>query len=881
MSEQIPLLAQYERIKAEYSDAILFFRLGDFYEMFNGDAIEASAILNLTLTHRQDAPMCGVPWHAARAYIGRLLKAGKKVAICEQLNPPGRGKGIIERGVVEVISPGTVLDEDYLDSGSDNYLLALGVFQKQGADFVAMAWISPSTAEFRAASFPAGDIDLLRRELGRLSPREILVRQSSLQNLNVAAVLDEHPLVMLNRFPDWVFNLEQGRRSLLAHFNTLSMSGFGFAEDDPALAAAGAILDYLRESYKSGISHIQSLRSAEDGDFVSIDDSSQRNLEIVRNLRDGSKAYSLLDTVDFTKTAMGARALRRRLLQPLRSLAAINARLDSVDILHHEQRILDRVRAVLGSCLDIERLVSRLSMDKAGPRDIIAIRDTLMHAVAIDALFAENPSLFATLVLGKDVQDKNGFLLLTAYIQAALMDEPALSCIDGPVIRDGFDEGLDRLRTLKNSAQLVLEAYLEEERNKTGIQNLRLKYNKIIGYHIELSKLAAKDVPSHFIRRQSVLNAERFTTARLGELEGDIMSAADRIVSLEKELFASAKDEVKKYIPMLSALALALADLDCSSSSAYCAAFRSYTRPLVEESLALDIRAGRHAVVEAHLGGGQFIPNDLLLEGNLLSFALLTGPNMAGKSTYLRQNAIIVLLAQAGLFVPAEHARIGLCDKLFCRVGAQDNLARGESTFLLEMHETASILNNATQASLVIMDEVGRGTGTQDGLSIAWAVSEYMLDTLSCRTLFATHYHELTELRHRKLFDISMSVEEREGDVVFLKRVVEGPAAGSYGIHVAGLAGIPRSVLQRAESLRAMFAVREKNEAGNGDNFIPRIESRIPDPGFLFVNEDIVLDEIRNLEINSMTPLEALARLAALKKNLVAEKSRGAEKKNK
>ncbi len=878
MSEQIPLLAQHERIKAEYTDAILFFRLGDFYEMFNGDALEASAILNLTLTHRQQAPMCGVPWHASRSYIGRLLKAGKKVAICEQLNPAGRGKGIIERGVIEVISPGTVLDEDYLDSSTDNYLLSLGVFQKQGIDLIAMSWISPSTGEFRATSFPAQDRDLLRRELGRLSPRELLVRQSSLENAIVASVLSEHPLVMLNRSPDWVFNLEQGRRSLLAHFNTLGMSGFGFSEDDPALAAAGALIDYLRESYKTGISHISSLRAAEDGEFVSIDDSSQRNLEIVRNLRDGSKSYSLLDTVDFTKTAMGARALRRRLLQPLRSLAAIDARLDSVETLYREQRVLERVRGILGSCLDIERLVSRLSMDKASPRDILAIRDTLVHANAVDALFSENPALFSALVLFRNPEDREASALLSAYIQSSILDEPAMSSADGPVIRDGFDPALDKLRTLKDSAQLVLEAYLEEERRDTGLQNLKIKYNKIIGYHIELSKLAAKDAPAHFIRRQSVLNAERFTTVRLGELEGDILGAADRIVSLEKELFAGIRLEVKKYIPMLSSLAASVSDLDCAASSAYCASFRSYARPVMDESLRLDIRAGRHAVVEAHLGKSQFIPNDVALEGSGKSFALLTGPNMAGKSTYLRQNAIIVLLAQAGLFVPAESARIGICDKIFCRVGAQDNLARGESTFLLEMHETASILNNATEASLVIMDEVGRGTGTQDGLSIAWAVSEYMLDTLSCRTLFATHYHELTELRHEKLFDISMAVEERSGDVVFLKRVVEGPAAGSYGIHVAGLAGIPQSVIARAESLRAMFAVREKKEAGSGEFFIPRPEERAPDPGFLFVKEDLVLDEIRNLAINSMTPLDALARLAALQKNLAPDRSRDLKK---
>lgn len=856
MAEQIPLLEQYERIKAGHRDEILFFRLGDFYEMFYRDAVEASALLNLTLTHRQEAPMCGIPHHAARGYIARLLKAGRKIAICEQLAAPGKGKGIIERGVVEVITPGSAVDEEFLDSGSNNYLVALGLFNQT----ISLAWVDASTGEFRACSFPVREQDRLGRELYRLAPRELLVRESSLENECISNLLGGYGRMVVNRYPDWSFSVEQGRSVLLAHFGTRTLKGFGFDDDDPAIASAGALMDYLANSSKLRPDHIRSLGGVDDDEYVTIDEASQKNLEIDRNLRDGGRSYTLLEVLDYTKTAMGTRALRRRLLRPLRSPEAIRERLDAVDELYRDQRHLERIRSGLESCLDLERLAARLSMDKAHARDLLSIRNTLAAALSLDSggkkagapalLPLRNPAVLAEIKTLVDVLSK------------ALPDEPSVLINEGNIIRDGWDAELDGLRVLKRDARAVLEAYLEEERGATGLSGIRVKYNKIIGYYLELSKNAAANAPAHFIRRQSLSNGERYSTDRLADIEARINGAAERIVELEKELFLALRVNVKEKSVLLLQLGGAIADLDCSASLAWAATIRAYVRPVVDSTLGLSIRGGRHPVVEANLRSGEFVPNDVQLDGAGVSFALITGPNMAGKSTYLRQTALIAIMAQAGSFVPASQAVIGAVDKVFCRVGAQDNLARGESTFLLEMHETASILNNAGPRSLVIMDEVGRGTSTLDGLSIAWAVSEYILDAIACRSLFATHFHELTSMRHARLTDLSMAVEERAGEVVFQKRVVQGPAKGSYGIHVAKLAGIPSVVVDRARLIKDSLEAGEQSMPENLAHVPPKLSRK--EEGQLFSSEDIVLDELRSMNLEAMTPLDAINRLAAM-----------------
>ncbi|MBN2874763.1 MAG: DNA mismatch repair protein MutS [Spirochaetales bacterium] len=862
MAEQLPLLSQYERIKSLHKDEILFFRLGDFYEMFYGDAVEASSILNLTLTHRQEAPMCGIPHHAARGYIARLLKAGRKIAICEQLTAPGKGKGIIERGVVEVITPGSVVDDDYLVSAANNYLVAIGEFGSS----MALAWADASTGEFVAESFDGNDIDRLRRELFRLSPREAIVRESTLDNDAVARALAENQGLVLNRQPDWTFSVEQGRSALLRHFGTRSLKGFGFDDADPALAAAGALLEYLGDSVRVEPAQFRTLRGAEDERYVAIDESSQKNLEIDRNLRDGGTAFSLLGVMDQSRSAMGARALRRRLQRPQRSVEAINERLDAVDCLYRDQRALERVRAALGRCRDLERLASRLSMERAAPRDLIAVRDTVTMALSLNAALPQGAP--AALAVCASDDRRRELERLVETLSQAVADDPAPSPADGPVIKAGWNKELDALRAVRQDAHGVLEAYLEEERAATGLAGLKVRYNRVIGYYLELSKGAAQGAPPHFIRRQSLANAERFTTERLSELESDIHGAADKIVELERELLRQLTVDLRVTSSALLDTASEMANLDCAAAFAWVATSRGYSRPVVDDSTALIIEGGRHPVVEAYLPAGDFVPNDLALDGESSAFALITGPNMAGKSTFLRQNALIVLLAQAGSFVPARHARIGVVDRIFCRVGAQDNLARGESTFLLEMHETAGILNNASPRSLVIMDEVGRGTGTLDGLSIARAVSEYVLDTSRSRTLFATHYHELTLLRHERLVDLSMAVEEREGEVVFLKRVVPGPAAGSYGIHVARLAGIPLSVVERAQEIRKSLEA-EESVAMSTVRADRITEAREPEPGGLFAVEELVLEELRAIEIDRLTPLDALTRLAALQKTLV------------
>lgn len=860
---QTPLLAQYERIKAQYKEAILFFRLGDFYEMFYDDAIVVSQLLNLTLTKRQSAPMCGIPWHASRAYIARLLKLGKKIAICEQLTEPGKGKGIIERGVTEILSPGTVLEDEYLDASADSYVTALGTFTIQGVQIFTLAWIAAASGEFYAGSIPAAQKHVLFQELERIAPKELIIRESSLDDPVIAAYLVDKPDILLNRYPDWIFDIHPGFEVLTKHFNTISLTGFGFSDQDPAIAAAGMVLQYLKDAIKNNLSHIKSLKNFKSYDYLAIDEAAQKNLEIVRNLHDSTVNYSLFEVVNFTKTAIGSRELRKRLLQPLTAIDAIEKRLDFVELFYKNQLLLKDIRILLGSMLDLERLTARLSTKKATPRDVVGIRETLRQCINAQKILQKNNTPVENQLFSDNSMLCDGQLILDK-LDKALLDEPAISCTDGKVIRDGYCSELDALRKLHDSAREVLAAYLEQERKQTGIQSLKLRYNRMMGYFLETTRLAAKDVPEHFKRRQSLTNAERFTTEQLSHLEVEIASASEKSIEREKSLFTDLVEWLIDYLPLVRLLASKIAALDVAASSAYCALQRGYIKPELCIEPKIEIISGRHPVVEAHLAHGNFVPNDCRLDTSSHYFYLLTGPNMAGKSTYLRQNALITIMAQSGLFVPADRAVIGICDKIFCRVGAQDNLARGESTFLLEMHETAGILNNATARSLVIMDEVGRGTGTLDGLSIAWAVAEYLLDTVHCRTLFATHFHELTQLAHKGLANYSMSVEETNETIVFLKRIKQGPATGSYGIHVARLAGLPHSVLKRASELKRILDTRE--------NELPLeaiSEKKKPtNHGLLFSKEELAAQTIRSIDINSITPLDALGLLVSLKKEI-------------
>jgi DNA mismatch repair protein MutS len=890
------MMRQYRRVKSEHRDTILFFRLGDFYEMFEQDAAEASRLLDLTLTQRNGVPMCGIPYHAVEGYIARLLKAGRKIAICEQTHIPKAG--LATREVTEVITPGTVVDEHLLDRTANNYLVCLGALGGR----VSLAYVDLSTADFYATQFPAAESpERFKRELLRLSPREVLVQESLLEeNAGLAQLLQERDGLVINRFPDWSFDLESNRLRLESQFRVANLKGFGLKEDSPEIASAGVVLGYLGDTAKGVLRHLRSLSVYTDASFMGLDESTLRNLEIVENLNDRSRRYTLLEVLDESRTAMGSRKLKRWLLQPLIDPEAIHERLDLVEFFYKNQLLLSRVRGRLGGLYDLERLCSRIALEKAHAKDLLAVRSSLRTAAALLELLEPHPRLGAR--LGPLIRGREAMGALEQLLERAILEEPSIQLGEGNLIKPGFDEELDRVRGLKDNARRLLRTYLDEERVQTGISNLKLKYNRIIGHFLEVTRSNLQRVPPHFLRRQSVVGAERFTTDRLSDLESDINSSSERIIDLERERFLEVRREAERQLGLLLDAAEVLSELDVLQAFAFCATVHGYSRPEVREKPGIAIEDGRHPVVEANLPAGSFVPNGLSLDKESGFFLLLTGPNMAGKSTYLRQSALIVLMAHLGSFVPAASATIGIVDKLFCRVGATDNLARGESTFLVEMSETANILRSASESSLIVMDEVGRGTGTKDGLSIAWAVSEYLLQRVRAFTLFATHYHELTALRHPGSINRSMAVLETEGRIVFLKQVRPGPADHSYGIHVAKLAGVPEEVVDRAGEIlgglqaetsdgrvfgdpaRPGGGTRKGPQAGQTEVDSTGVGERSlpagvpPDAGaqqdsggrqgFLFAPEEIIAGELRRADLDRMTPLEALKLLARWQREL-------------
>jgi DNA mismatch repair protein MutS len=887
-SRSSPMLDQYRRAKKEQEGNILFFRLGDFYEMFAEDAIEVSSLLSLTLTSRGGLPMCGVPYHASRAYIARLLKLGKKVAICEQLTAPAKGQKVIERDVVEVITPGTTIDEDFLDKGSSNYLCCLARAKNE----LSFSYIDLSTGEFFSTCFPLNEPETLRQELERLQIREMLIQESLLEeNEKIALAIYERNGLVLNRWADWLFDPVQSKERLEKQFGLSNLKSFGLDGESAQIISAGALLDYLDTTSKSLLPHIRTLKVYRDSEYLGLDEASQRNLELLYNQKDGDARFSLLEVMDETRTAMGRRLLKRRILHPLCDLKKINSRLDMLENLYRDQGHLSLLRDKLGKTPDLERLCSRLAMDKAHGRDMLAVKNALVCFHGISELFAsvnfrfENEDENAPVSFG----DLAG---IQELLERGICDEPAVVLNEGNLIRDGYSAELDSLRSLKDSGRKFLEDYLEEEKSSTGISSLKIKYNRLIGYFFEVTKTHLAKVPKHFIRRQGIAGGERYTTDRLAALESDINGASEKAVELERKLFLEIREEAKKTLPSLSAASRRLAELDVSQSLAKAASVRGWTRPELNETGVLEIREGRHPVVEAHISRCEYTPNDILLNADEgISFALITGPNMAGKSTYLRYAALIIIMAQMGSFVPASVARIGLCDRIYCRVGASDNLARGESTFLVEMNETAFILNTATVKSLVIMDEVGRGTGTNDGLSIACAVSEELLNRVGCRTLFATHFHELSLLSNPRLANRSMEVLDRDGKIVFLRKLKEGPAAESYGIHVAKLAGLSQSVLHRASQIMEMLKERDvdlsetfqfdktvfvnqnditvNEKTNSSENTAKRAFSAPP----AVKKEDKFEKMMGEIDLEQMTPLEALNLLCQWKKLAQMESS--------
>ena len=861
-----PMMIQYRGIKEKYKNEVVFFRLGDFYEMFDEDAVEVSRLLNLTLTHRASRPMCGIPYHAAKIYIARLLRLGKKIVICEQVGEiPKGGKGITERKVVEIITPGTAVEAEYLEGNRANYLAALSI-TKAKAGF---AFIDVTTSSFRATSWPASKMsENFGKELNRAAPRELLLPASLKNNEAIKSVISAYGSISVSYYPDWDFSAELSYKKLTAQFKTANLKAYGLEEDSPEIVPAGFLLDYLEKTTNTVLPHISSIRVYSDSEYLIMDDSSRRNLEVISNMREGGTQFTLLECVDFTKTAMGGRLLRNWLLFPLTNLRQIEDRQTKVASFVENRNLLEKLKTDLGSILDVERLAGRVAMERAHAKDLQALRASLESWSRIKEYLGQYDFSF--------ISDENS-VTICSLIDKAILEDPATSLTEGGIIKAGWSEELDHWRGLHDNFNQILSEYEAEEREKTGISTLRVKYTNAAGYFIEVSKGKLGAVPAHFIMRRALVNGDRYTTERLQQLEAELNESSTKILELERDLFVEIRSSLAKYIPYLLQVADEIANTDASASFAQAAIEHNWVRPEIEESTHFEIKDGRHPVVENHLPTGEFVPNDALLSAEdetVPSFALITGPNMAGKSTYLRQNALIALLAQTGSFVPASRARLGIVDRIFCRVGASDNLAKGESTFLVEMTETANILHAATKKSLVIMDEVGRGTSTEDGLAIARAVSEYLLDTIGCKTFFATHYHELSRMEHPSLKMLCMDVLEQNGSVVFLRKVKEGVTGNSYGIHVAKLAGIPQAVIDRANVILSHIqALANDNPVILDDVPAKSSESEKTlaaapvNPG-LFSDEEIIISEILSVDTDNLTPLNALQIIVRWKKAL-------------
>ncbi len=865
-----PMMQQFHRIKAAHEDAIVFFRLGDFYEMFFEDAEVASSLLEITLTARNrgkpsEAPMCGVPAHAADAYIARLLDAGHKVAIAEQVGEP-TAKGAMDREVVRVMTPGTLVEDNLLASRRSNYLVAV----VETGDAVGTAALELSTGEFIAAQFVGEDRRrTAREEVARLAPREICIPDGGDVRDWLAGENGDSPSSTTSTWsplPAWTFEPERARGRLCDHFGVASLVGYDLDGCDEAVGAAGALLTYAAETQKAPLHHIHALRRHRDREFLQLDATTRRTLELLESWQDRTLEGSLLHVVDATVTAMGGRLLRQWLLRPLRDPEPIRRRLRSVAVLHASPRPRADLREALGGVRDLERLTTRVTMGSAGPRDLGALRASIERVPMVRAQL----EAIETTPIGEELLDRlDTCEEIAALIEERLVDDPPVAVSDGQVIREGYSEELDALRQARGEGKGFIAALQARERERTGIGSLKVGFNKVFGYYIEVSKANADKVPEDFTRRQTLTNAERYITPELKEFEHTVLNAEEKIADIELGLFVELRSRVAAEAARLHRTAAALAAVDVLSGLAEVAAQNGYVEPVVDESRVLEIHQGRHPVVERLQGADRFVPNDAYLDDGGQRIQLLTGPNMGGKSTYLRQVALIVIMAQMGGFVPAESARIGVVDRIFTRVGASDNLARGASTFLVEMQETANILHNATPASLVILDEVGRGTSTYDGLALAWSVVEFLeqQEDVAPRALFATHYHELTSLEGvlASVRNLNVAAQETAEGVVFLHRVEPGAADRSYGIHVGRLAGLPAAVVDRADQiLHNLEATDAPSEAGPA--WAQQQDGPAPAQMDLFTGPDHpLLVALRAHRLEETTPLEALNLLAEWK----------------
>ena len=873
MLEVTPMMQHYLKTKEENKDCILFYRLGDFYEMFFEDAKIVSKELELTLTGKacgleERAPMCGVPFHAADTYINRLVAKGYKVAICEQVEDPKTAKGIVKREVIRIVTPGTNIDMQSLDEARNNYIMSIVYLDdKYGI----------STADVTTGDFFVTEVDSERKlldEMNKFSPSEIICNEAFYMSGIDIDDMRERLSIAVSALDSWYFGDELAKETLLSHFKVHTLMALGLEDYDCGVIASGSLLKYLMETQKNSLDHILEIHPYSIGKYMIIDSSSRRNLELVETLREKQKRGSLLWVLDKTKTAMGARLLRSYVEQPLIDKAEIIKRQNMIEVLNKAAITREEFREYLNPIYDLERLITRISYQTANPRDLLAFRNSLEMLPPIRTLLADVECGLAEEIKG----DFDCLEDLCQLLCDSIQEEPPLSVRDGDIIKEGYNAEVDRLRSAKTQGKTWLAELEAQEKEKTGIKNLRIRYNKVFGYYLEVTNSFKDLVPDYYVRKQTLTNAERYITPELKELEDTILGAEDRLVSLEYELFKEIRNTIAENISRIQKTAKAIAKLDVFVSLAVVAEQNNYCKPKINESGIIDIKNGRHPVVEKMITNDMFIDNDTYLDNSDHRISIITGPNMAGKSTYMRQTALIVLMAQVGSFVPASAANIGIVDRIFTRVGASDDLASGQSTFMVEMNEVANILRNATSSSLLILDEIGRGTSTFDGLSIAWAVVEHISNPklLGAKTLFATHYHELTELEGKLngVNNYCIAVKEKGDDIVFLRKIVKGGADKSYGIQVAKLAGLPDSVVERAKEIVNQLLDNDITEFVRNisvDNGTRKSKAKPLDEVdlaqmslFDTTSDEDIIEELAGIDIGNLTPLDALNKLYEL-----------------
>lgn len=870
--EYTPMMQHYLATKEAYKDCILFYRLGDFYEMFFDDAKIVSKELELTLTGKscgtkERAPMCGVPYHAAETYLNRLVKKGYKVAICEQVEDPKTAKGIVKRDVIRIVTPGTNTDSQSLDESKNNYIMCIVyVADKYGI----------SIADVSTGDYFVTEVDTERKlldEINKYSPAEIICNEAFYMSGVDLEDIKNRQNICVSALEAWYFSDDTAVGTLKEHFKIHSLESIGLNDFACGSIAAGSLLKYLYETQKNSLAHMTSIHPYVTGKFMIIDSSTRRNLELVETLREKSKRGSLLWVLDKTKTAMGARTLRSYIEQPLIDKAAITERLDAVTELNSHAITREELREYLNPIYDLERLITRVTYQTANPRDLIAFKNSIHMLPPIKTLLDD----FKSPLLIKIQEQLDALEDIFAMIENGIIEEPPLLMHDGGIIKEGYHEEVDRLRKAKTEGKQWLAELEAKEREKTGIKNLKIKFNKVFGYYLEVTNSYKELVPDYFTRKQTLANAERYITPDLKELEDVILGAEDKLTVLEYELFRTIRESIAAEVVRIQKTAKAVAHLDVLASLAYVAEQNHYCRPKLNENGTIDIKGGRHPVVEKMIHNDMFISNDTYLDNHKQRISIITGPNMAGKSTYMRQSALIVLMAQIGSFVPADSANIGIVDRIFTRVGASDDLASGQSTFMVEMTEVANILRNATSNSLLILDEIGRGTSTFDGLSIAWAVVEHISNPklLGAKTLFATHYHELTELEGKlnNVNNYCIAVKEKGDDIVFLRKIVPGGADKSYGIQVAKLAGLPDSVLERAKVIVEELSANDISDIAKNiqvDTAGKKKKNQLDEVDmtqmslFDTVKDDDIIAELGSIDISHLTPIEAMNKLYEL-----------------